>query len=199
MPPLRLIHSEALGFHGAAQQVAVPALERSAARVVRKRARRHFIIRAWHLDGLSSGQVVKRQVHGATAIVPRALRGVGHEDFSFGWRRVPEDFRNVPGPVGVVDQQAIAKRLQLLQHTQKRLRGRPLKKCPRLRIDGRAQKVVRRGVANVEMNGRIERRQLSKVRLAKIAGLLRRRCCQRLAPERLYRARGSDVVGVRRI
>src|SRR5580704_9200978 len=53
VPPLVLVNGEAFRFHGAAKQIAVPALERSAARIVGKGARRHFVIRAWHCDGFA--------------------------------------------------------------------------------------------------------------------------------------------------
>src|SRR6266567_3541297 len=59
VPPLGFIHREAFGFHRPAKQVAMPALQRSPARIVGKRARRHFIVSAGHLDGLSASQVIQ--------------------------------------------------------------------------------------------------------------------------------------------
>ena len=88
VPPFGFIDGEAFGFHGAAKQVAVPALERGAAGIVGERARRHFIVSAGHLDGLAAGEIVEREIHGAAAVVARTLRGIGDEDFAFGgeWR-----------------------------------------------------------------------------------------------------------------
>src|SRR5262249_38810674 len=77
VPPLRLVHREALRLHRPAQQVAVPALKRRAPDVVRVRAVRHLVVAADHLDRLAGLAVVQRQIDGAAAVVPRPLLRVG--------------------------------------------------------------------------------------------------------------------------
>src|SRR6266404_2884709 len=62
MPPFGFVDGEAFGLHGPAKQVAVPALQRSAAGVVGKGARRHFVVGAGHFDGLAGFYVVERQI-----------------------------------------------------------------------------------------------------------------------------------------
>src|SRR6267142_2016400 len=114
MPPFGFVDGEAFGFHGAAKQITVPALERGAAGIVGERSRRHFIVGAGHLDGLAAGEIVKREIHRAPAVVARTLRGIGDEDFAFGGSSLPEDFRDVPGTIGVVDKQTVAERLEFL-------------------------------------------------------------------------------------
>src|SRR5262245_21510081 len=49
---------------------------------------------------------------------------------------------------------------------EKCLGGRTLKKRPRLRVHRRADEVVRRGIANIELDGGIERRELHQIRRA---------------------------------
>jgi hypothetical protein len=86
----------------------MPSLKRSAAGIIGKRARRHFIIGAGHFDGFSGRQIIERQIDSAATVVARTLRGIGDENLAFGRGGIPEDFRDVPGTVGVVDQQAVA-------------------------------------------------------------------------------------------
>src|SRR5580700_6051535 len=112
VPPFVLVDGEALGFHGTAKQVAMPALERSAARIVGEGARRHFIISAGHFDGLAGSEIVECEIDGAAAIVARAFGGIGDEDLAFGGSGVPEDLGDVPGAIGVVYEQAVAEGLE---------------------------------------------------------------------------------------
>src|SRR5580700_12253765 len=84
VPPFVLVDGEARGFHGAAKQVAMPALERSAARIVGEGTRRHFVISAGHFDGLTGSEIVEREINGTAAIVARAFGRIGDEDFAFG-------------------------------------------------------------------------------------------------------------------
>ena len=79
VPPLDLVDGEALVFHGPAEPLATPALERGAARVVGARPRRELVVTADHLDRLPGLQHVQGQVDGAAAVVLRALRRVGDE------------------------------------------------------------------------------------------------------------------------
>src|SRR6266849_9982215 len=91
VPPFGFIDSEAFRLHGAAKEVAMPSLKRSAAGIIEKRARRHFIIGARHFDGFSSRQVVKREIDGTATVVARALSGIGDENLAFGRGGIPED------------------------------------------------------------------------------------------------------------
>lgn len=50
VPPLRVVHREAILLHGAAQQIAVVALQRRAAELIRTKAIRQLVITADHLD-----------------------------------------------------------------------------------------------------------------------------------------------------
>ena len=59
---------------------------------------------------------------------------------------------------------------QLPMGAQQRFRRGALHKCARLRIDRSAQEIVGRGVANIELDRGIERREIDQIRLAKIAG-----------------------------
>src|SRR5437879_3007166 len=152
MPPFGFVDGEVFGFHGAAKQITVPALERGAAGIAGRRSRRHFIVGAGHLNGLAAGESVEREIHGTAAVVALTLSGIGDVDFAFGGSGVPEDFCDIPGTRGVVDQQAVAERLELLLDTQQRFGGGALEKGAGLGIDGRSEKIVRRGVADVEMN-----------------------------------------------
>src|SRR5260370_21457127 len=103
MPPLVVIHGKAFRFHSPAEQVAMPALQRSAAGMIGERAGGHLVVGAGDLDGVAGFQFVEREIDGAAAIVARPVSGIGDEDFSFGWRGVPEKFGYVPGAIGVVD------------------------------------------------------------------------------------------------
>src|SRR5580704_913894 len=69
MPPFVLVDDKALGLHGTAEKIAMPALQRGAAGIIGKGARRHFIVSAGHFDGFARGEIVEREVDGATAVV----------------------------------------------------------------------------------------------------------------------------------
>src|SRR5271163_3023453 len=175
VPPLMLVDGEALGFHGAAKQIAVPALERSAAGIIRERSRRHFIVRARHLDGLARGEIVEREIDSAAAIVARTLRWIGDEDFAFGRSGVPENFGDVPGTIGVMNQQAVPERPKFVEGADKSFGGRSLQKRASLRVDRRTKKIVRGGVTDVEMDSGIKSSQFDELRLAKVAVFVGRR------------------------
>lgn len=90
----------------------MPALERSAAGIVGKRTRGHFVVSAGHLDWFSSCEIVESEIDGAAAIVTGTLCGIGDKDFAFRRGGVPEDFRDIPWAVGVMDQEAVSERFQ---------------------------------------------------------------------------------------
>src|SRR5882672_4527010 len=89
MPPLARVRNEPFGFQHAAQQGAVPALARRAARIIGEGTRRGFVVGRGHFDRPSRRQFVYRDVHRRPAVVFRALRGIRHEPMGLGGRRVP--------------------------------------------------------------------------------------------------------------
>src|SRR5262245_47313705 len=97
-------------------------------------------------------EIVEAEVDCASAIVPRTLGGVGHEDFPLGWRGVPENLGDIPRAVGVMNQEPVAELLDLAMRADERLCGGALHERSRLSVDRRAEKIVAGGVANVEMN-----------------------------------------------
>src|SRR6266849_9643192 len=91
----------------------MPSLQRGASWIIRISSVSGLVIRADHLHRPLRLQVVKRQVNGTTAVMPRSFRGVGYENFLVSRRGVPANFGHIPGPVGVVNEQAVPERLQL--------------------------------------------------------------------------------------
>src|SRR5438132_10126019 len=77
VPPLGFIDREPFRLHRPSQQLSMPTLERSAARIIRISAIGGFVVGADHLDGLAGLQIVERQVNRTTSIVTRALRWIG--------------------------------------------------------------------------------------------------------------------------
>ena len=73
------------------------------------------------------------------------------------------------------------------------LRGGALQKGARLVVEARAEEVVRRGVADVEPDARLEAHQLDEVVRRERTGLRRRCRRQRLGAERVHRAHRSDA------
>ena len=136
----------------------MPSLQGSAARKVGERARGHFVVKAGHLDGLASGQIVERQVHGAAAIMLGALLWIGDKVVIRRRSGIPENLGDIPGAIGVVDQQTVAERLEFLLRSLQSFRGWALHEGASLRVYRRAQEIVGLRVADVEMKFRIERR-----------------------------------------
>src|SRR5260370_30306362 len=66
-----------------------------------------------------------------------------------------------------------------------RFRGGPLHECPRFGIEDGTHEIVGGSVADIELDSGIERRQLHKIRLAEIAGLLGRLGSHRPAAQRI--------------
>src|ERR1700730_10729276 len=134
----------------------MPALQRSSAGIIRERARRHFVIRAGHLDGLAGLQFVQREIDRAAAIVSRTLRGISDKDLALGRCCVPEKFRYVPGAISVVDQQAVTEGFETKQCAQEGVSRRALEKRASLRVNRRAEEVIGGCVADVEMYAGVE-------------------------------------------
>src|ERR1700704_6611614 len=127
MPPLEFVDIETLGFHCVAKQIAVPTLEGGAAGVEGIRALGHFVVDAGHFDSLARFQIVEGEIDGASAVMSRAVCRVSDEDTLVLGSGVPKDLGDVPGTVGVVDEQAIAEGIQLMAFAEERLGwgGRP--------------------------------------------------------------------------
>ena len=94
---------------------------------------------------------------------------VGDEDFAFGGSGVPEDFSDVPGAIGVVDEKAVAERLEFVKSADQSFGGGALHERAGLSVDGSAEEIVYRCVADVEMNGGVEGCQFDEFGLAKRA------------------------------
>ena len=99
----------------------------------------------------------------------RTLRGIGDEDLALRRCGVPEYFRDVPGAISVEDKQAVAKRLEFLLNAKQRLGSWALQKGPGLGVNRCSEKIVRRSIANVEMDGGGKRSEFDKIRGAKTA------------------------------
>src|SRR5262245_1526986 len=185
VPPLVLVHAEALGLHRVPEALALPALERGPADVVGVGAGAHLVVEPDHLGRRPGREVEEREVDRAAAVVARALARVGDEDALRGGRRLPEHLGHVPGPVGVVDEQAVALLGESMVRAHQRLGRRALQEGARRLVDRRLQEVVRRGVAHVEPDRRIEGGDLHEIALVEVAVFFRWRGGQRLAPQLL--------------
>src|SRR5579884_2239407 len=93
----------------------------------------------------------------------RAFFRVGNEGLFVWGSGVPEDFGDIPGPVGVVDKQAESAGFELLRRTSQCFRGRFLQEGFGLLVNRRTEKVVRGGVADIEPDFRIERGEIDKL------------------------------------
>src|SRR6185436_7407490 len=113
VPPFGLVDFETLRLHCIAQQVAVPALQRSTTRIVRISAISRLVVSTHHGNGLSCLQIVERYVDSAATIVTRPLRWIGNKFLFVVWCRIPKHLRYVPGTVCVMDQQSITHFFQL--------------------------------------------------------------------------------------
>jgi len=108
MPPFGWIHGEPLLLHFSAQQLPVRALLVGAARVIRIRSRGHLVVPAGHLDFAAGLKIVQSQIHRATTIVTRSLGRVGDKFMLVRRGSVPEYFGDIPGPIGIENQQTVA-------------------------------------------------------------------------------------------
>ena len=123
------------------------------------------------------------EVHRPAPVVARTFRRIGDEHLLVVRRRVPEHFRHIPGPVGIVQDQAIAILAQLGVNPHHRLRRRPLQERPRLVVQLNPHEIVRGRVANIQPDRGIQLRHFHEVRLPELAGLDRRGRRQRPLPQ----------------
>src|SRR6185436_20799295 len=88
--------------------------------------------------------------------------------------------------IGIVDQQAIAPTRERVVDAHQRFGSGALQVCGRARVDRRAQEVVGSRVANVELDRRIELRELDQIDTAKLTGFGRRLRCECLRAKLRY-------------
>src|SRR4051794_4888366 len=98
-----------------------------------------------------------------------ALGGIGDELVLVGRSGVPEEFGDVPGAVSVEDQESVALLRQLAMCTQQRFRGGTLHERARGCIYGSAEEVIGSGIADVELDARVELRDVDEIRAPKRA------------------------------
>src|SRR5262245_47909508 len=150
VPPLRLIRLESLRLHRLPQPIPqASGLFRSAG-VVDVRPLAHFIVFAGHGNFFARGKINQGEIHRAPPVVLTAFPGIRHELLLVVWRRIPEYFRDRPGPVSVEYHQSIPFLPKGGMGSGQSLGGRTLQKCPRLAVHRSAQEVVRPGVADVQ-------------------------------------------------
>lgn len=166
MPPFRVVDAKALGFHGTAQKFTIEASQRRASRIVRIGTLRHFIISARHLERLACLEVVESEVDGATTVVAGALGGIGDEDMLVFGSSVPEDFGDVPGAVGVVDEEPEAVFREFAVGAEQGFGSGALEEGAGLRVEWDSEEVGGVGVADIEFDGAIERAEFDEFRRA---------------------------------
>eukprot|EP01136_Pigoraptor_vietnamica_P030520 Opistho-1_new@89877 len=157
MPPFLRVNGEAVGFHRTAQHFAQPTLLVAATDIVGIGPARHLVVAAGGDHRRARRQIDHGEVDRSAAIVARPLAGIGNEDAAGRRGRIPEHLGDVPGAIGVMDQQAEALRRQRPVDPRQRLRRRTLKERARPLIDLLAEEVVGSGIADVEPDRRIER------------------------------------------
>src|SRR5579859_928525 len=108
-------------------------------------------------------------------------------------RGFPEDFRHVPGAVAIVDDQTVSLGLEIAMGAKQGFGRWPLQEGARFGINGRTQKIVRTGVAHVELDRRVELSQLHQISLEERARLLRRLLFERFGTQLLHRTYGCDA------
>ena len=193
VPPLGLVHGEAFALHRLPQQFTMFAFGGLATRVVGIRTRGHLVIDARHRHGLARAQLVEREIDGAATIVSRALGGIGNEFSERRRRRFPEDLRDPPRAIGIVNQQPIALTRERAVDAQECFSCGPLQVCGRPRVDRRAQEVVGGRVTNVELDRRIELRELDQIDAAELTRFGRRLCRECLRAQLGHRSLRCDA------
>ena len=108
-------------------------------------------------------------------------------------RRFPENLCHIPRAIPVVDDQSVPVSLQLAMRAQQSCRRWPLQEGARLRVNRRPEKIVRGGVTDVELDGRIERRRLHKIGFTKGSRLVRRPRLQRFRTQLRNGSKRSDA------
>src|SRR5579863_1577566 len=117
----------------------------------------------------------------------RSLCRVGDKLLLVVRRRIPKDFGHIPGTISVVNDQAVSLLLEFVIGEHERLRGRPLKKSPRLRVKRRTQKIVGARVPDIQFYGWIELHKFNQVRMPERPFFRRRRGLERLRAQFFHR------------
>src|SRR5215471_13293640 len=126
------------------------------------------------------------------------LAGVGDEDSLVVRCCFPEHLGDIPGTVGIVNEQAVTGLMERPAHCCERLRSRMLQKRASGVVHGSSQKVVAGGVADIELYGRVKRGHVDQIRLEKVARFCWRVICQSLfaqVGDILYRLNAKNSAG----
>src|SRR5437868_15526766 len=78
---------------------------------------------------------------------------------------IVKELGDVPGAIGVVDQQAVAALLEPLMSAQESLGGGTLEKGPGRGVQRRAEEIIGGGVADIELDGGVKLRQVDQIGL----------------------------------
>jgi hypothetical protein len=92
-----------------------------------------------------------------------------------------------------VNDEAVALCFELAMGADEGLGRGPLEKCARLGVEGRAEKVVRCGIADVELDGGIEGDEFDEVGFEKCALFDGRMLLESFGAKFLHRTQGRDV------
>src|SRR5690606_5751308 len=97
---------------------------------------------------------------------------------------------------GIEHDQAVAVLREPAVRAQQRLGSRLLEERPRLPVEGEAQEVVRRRVADVEAERRVQRGEVDELGLAERAGLGRRTLGERDAVQQVQGIAPYETLGI---
>src|SRR5207245_5889026 len=122
----------------------------------------------------------------------RTFTGIGDEDLLIVRCGVPKYLADIPGPISIVDEQAVTTSRQSAIRPHQRLGSRALQERPCFRVNRSAQEIVARGIADVEFNRGIKRGEFNQIRLAKVAIFCRRINSERFFAQLAYISCGRD-------
>src|SRR3989442_8937504 len=168
VPPLMLVNREAFPFHGGTKVVSKAARLAGPPLVAGARALAEFIVSAGHGNLFPTWRIAEGQVDGTPSVVLGPLRRVGHEVMLGGGSFHPEHARDPPGTVAVEDNERVTILLDCLLDPAKGLGSGSLQERSRLPVNGPAEKVAGRGVADIELNRGIDRGYFDEIGLAEV-------------------------------
>src|ERR1700722_20132330 len=123
----------------------------------------------------------------------RARRWISDKDLFVVGSGIPKDFRDVPRPIAIVDDQTVSLSLEFAMGAKQGVRRCLLQERPCLSVYGGTQKIVRGRVADVELNCGIELDQLHQIGFEEGSGLGWRLGLERISPQLLHRTQGRDT------
>src|SRR5580704_6676302 len=100
-----------------------------------------------------------------------ALRRVGDKFLLIVRSRIPENFRDIPRTITIVDDQAISVSCEFAVGPQQCFRRWALKVSTRLRVYRCAEKIVGGGIPDIELDGGIEFDEIYQIRCAESSRL----------------------------